>query len=627
MGSLFAKTMAKPAAGLGAAKPTSAGIAVRQLTINTTDGGVPIVRGISFTVAPGSILGLVGESGSGKTTAGLALLGYARSGLKIAGGSVSIGGVSMLDLPERELVAMRGREITYVPQDPATALHPGLRLRTQMAECLRQPSGAREQALHGMLQDVGLPDPARILASYPHELSGGQQQRIAIAMAFAAKPQAIVMDEPTTALDVTTQTRVLQLVRALAQQHRTAVVYVSHDLAVIASLADQVAVMYSGEIVESGTAAQVIGRRLHPYTHALLRAVPDPDRALWLEGLPGQAPDPAQRPPGCVFAPRCGLAEPACTTQSPDPVLAEPDHMVRCFRAGSLHIAAPRLLPAVPRPAQPVSPLLRLTAVQAWHGRKVLHDIALDIAPGRATAIVGESGSGKTTLVRCIAGLHSAWTGEIALAGQPLATKAKARPLEQLRRIQYVFQNPYASLNPRQTIGQSLLVAARHLRRGERISRNETLAVLASVGLPAAVIDALPGQLSGGQRQRAAIARGLICQPELLICDEVTSALDVSIQATVIELLTRLQAERGLTILFVAHNIGLVRSLAQDIVVMQAGQLVESGETQTVLSAPIAAETIRLMRSAPRFGAAAQDEFHDGAALDASGMEAKPLRG
>ncbi|MCB8877549.1 ABC transporter ATP-binding protein [Acidisoma silvae] len=583
-----------------------AGIVVEDLQVVTAQGAAPIVRGISFAVTPGSILGLVGESGSGKTTAGLALLAHARPGLKIAAGRVSIGGVSMLNLSARELRTMRGREITYVPQDPATALHPGLRLRTQLAECLRNPADATDERLHRLLEDVGLPDPARILSAFPHELSGGQQQRIAIAMAFAPQPQAILMDEPTTALDVTTQTRVLHLVRAMAQQHRTAIVYVSHDLAVVAALADQVAVMYAGEIVEAGTAAQVLERRLHPYTGALLRAVPDPDQALVLKGLSGHAPDPAHRPPGCAFAARCDLAEDACRLAPPADLVAEPGHVVRCRRMGQTAISRPQAM-AQPILSQPqAAPLLTLSGLGAWHGRQVLHDIAIDIAGGRCTAVVGESGSGKTTLARCIAGLHAHWTGDIRLNGAPLRPSAGQRSREQLRRIQYVFQNPYASLNPRQTIGQSLLVAGRHLRGSKAISRSEILAALASVGLPHRAADAFPGQLSGGQRQRAAIARGLICQPDLLVCDEITSALDVSIQATIVELLLRLQQQRGLSMLFVAHNIGLVRSIAQDIIVLQAGRIVESGPTQVVLSAPKAKETARLMQDAPRFAAGLQ---------------------
>ena len=583
---------------------STAGISVQDLVVVTAQGAAPIVRGVSFSVTPGCILGLVGESGSGKTTAGLALLAYARPGLKIAGGRINIGGVSMLDLPARELTTMRGREITYVPQDPATALHPGLRLRTQLAECLRDPADATTERLHALLRDVGLPNPDRILSAFPHELSGGQQQRIAIAMAFAPNPQAILMDEPTTALDVTTQTRVLQLVRAMARQHRTAVVYVSHDLAVVASLADQVAVLYSGEIVESGSAEQVLGRRLHPYTAALLRAVPDPDHALMLQGLTGHAPDPARRPPGCAFTSRCDLAEEACRLSPPAVVVKEDSHLVRCRRAGETALAAPKLLTRRPAANPQTTPLLTVRHLRAWHGQPVLHDISIDIAPGRCTAIVGESGSGKTTLARCIAGLHSRWDGQINLAGQALAHAAGQRSREHLRRIQYVFQNPYASLNPRQTIGQSLMVAARHLRGPKAVSGTDILAALASVGLPARAAEAYPGQLSGGQRQRAAIARGLICQPDLLVCDEITSALDVSIQATIVELLTHLQQERGLSMIFVAHNIGLVRSLAQNILVLQSGRIVESGPTETVLSAPSSEETARLMRDAPRFNAA-----------------------
>jgi peptide/nickel transport system ATP-binding protein len=581
----------------------NAGIEMKNLRVVLTRNDAPIVRNVSLNVEPGSILGLVGESGSGKTTVGLSLLGYARSGLRIAGGAIRIGGVSMLDIRSSELTSMRGREVAYVPQDPAVALHPGLRLRTQLAECLRDPPRLLDMALYTLLEEVGLQDPARILASYPHELSGGQQQRIAIAMAFAPRPQAIVMDEPTTALDVTTQTLVLAMIKTLAARHRTAILYVSHDLSVVDSLAHHVAVMYSGEIVESGGCEQVLRKPLHPYTQALIRAVPDPDRPLLLRGLSGHAPEVSDRPTGCTFAYRCGLAETACTRAPPDEIEAEAGHVVRCIR---LDASRPQSARAAAMPVEAVArsqpPLVSIRELDAWHGKQVLHGIGLDIASGRCTALVGESGSGKTTLARCIAGLHPNWSGSVLFDGKPLPKTAYKRPLEMLRRVQYVFQNPYASLNPRQTIGHSLTIAARHLRpESAEALRSEILDVLAAVGLPPHFADLHPGQLSGGQRQRAAIARGLICRPDLLICDEVTSALDVSIQATIVELLTGLRESRKLSILFVAHNIGLVRSIAQDVAVMQSGAIVESGTVETVLSAPKAPETKRLMRDAPRF--------------------------
>jgi peptide/nickel transport system ATP-binding protein len=570
-----------------------------------------VVDEISFSLAAGEILGLVGESGSGKTTVGLALLGHCRRGLSIAGGSVRIAGGSgrtdsrdMLRLDEAGLRAVQGRLVCYVPQDPASALNPALSIRTQLAECLAPEAGDRNARLAALLQEVKLPAAPGFLDAYPHQLSGGQQQRIAIAMAFAARPRLIVMDEPTTGLDVTTQAHVLATVRQLCTRHGVAAVYVSHDLAVVAALAGRVAVMYAGRIVEMGPTARVLSRPDHPYTRALIRAVPDLEGRLVLQGIPGQAPDPGRRPPGCFFAPRCPLVAPACEQAAPPLVLVGPDHALRCIRPGAGERGgAGAAAPAAIADAAAAEPLLRVANLTAFHGAlEILHGLTFDLPARSCLALVGESGSGKTTLARAIAGLHRQLAGSMRFQGESLAAGARHRPAEARRRIQYIFQNPYASLNPRRRIGPSIAVA---LDEFESLGRGEVerrvRAALDQVALPASVAERYPQQLSGGQRQRAAIARALVAEPQLLVCDEVTSSLDVSVQAVIVELLAELQRERGLAMLFVTHNLALVRSIAGRVAVMQAGRIVELGATEQVLDRPRAEETVRLLQDTPRF--------------------------
>jgi peptide/nickel transport system ATP-binding protein len=573
---------------------------VRDLRVVVAGSAAVVVDEISFDLQPGEILGLVGESGSGKTTVGLALLGHCRRGLSIAGGSVLLAGEDLLRFDEQRLRRIRGRLVCYVPQDPATALNPALRIRTQLAECLEDASEAR---LVELLAEVKLPARAEFLEAYPHQLSGGQQQRVAVAMAFANRPRLIVMDEPTTGLDVTTQAHVLETVRQLCTRHGGATVYVSHDLAVVVSLASRVAVMYAGRIVEMGPTARVLGEPDHPYTRALIRAVPELEAGQRLHGIAGQAPEPGRRPKGCSFAPRCPLALAACGATAPAPVTIAPDHTVRCIRAAERE-PAPSLAaePADETKTAP-APLLEIADLAAFHGPKqILHGVSLALARRRCLALVGESGSGKTTLARCIAGLHRQLDGAMRFEGTALATGARSRPPALRRRIQYVFQNPYASLNPRRSIGQSIAVALGEFERlSARELRARVAAALASVALPASAAERFPHQLSGGQRQRAAIARALILEPELLICDEVTSALDVSVQAVIVELLARLQRERGLAMLFVTHNLPLVLSVAQEVAVMQDGRIVERGAVEQVLHRPEAAETRRLLEDAPRF--------------------------
>ena len=582
------------------------------LHVRLADGGPRVVDDVSFTVGPGQLLGLVGESGSGKTTVALALLGHARRGLEFERGQVLTGGIDMLEASEKELRRLRGAEVAYVPQDPASALNPGLKIRTQLLEGMRahpdavaaKGLGDPEARLTEVLDDAGLSEVPHLLDAYPHELSGGQQQRVALAMAFALRPRLIVLDEPTTGLDVTTQQRVLATVQRLCRSYGVAAVYVSHDLAVVGSLVDSLLVLYAGRVMETGRTGAVFGSPVHPYTRRLLRAIPSPERAGVLEGIAGQPPDPGHRGPGCVFASRCQLAVAACTA-GPVPVVSLPGgHLVRCLRTDvTTASGAPAHDMPMAMPAGRGVGLLEVSGLSARYGpTEVLSEVSLDVAGDECVAVVGESGSGKTTLARCVVGMHGTWSGEVRLTGERLARTAGGRSQSALQAVQYIFQNPYTALNPRATIGaiveQPLLQCHPGMGRAEREER--IAAVLRDVALGTRFWSSYPDQLSGGERQRVAIARALVVSPQLLVCDEITSALDVSVQATIVELLRRLQAEHHLSLLFITHNLALVRSIAQSVIVLSRGRVVERGPVEQVFERPEDPYTVRLMEDVPK---------------------------
>ena len=481
--------------------------------------------------------------------------------------------------------------------------------RPQPRHARRRPGrrgapGARPAGGSGVVaplfDHVSLPTDRRFLRRFPHQLSGGQQQRVVIAMALACRPRLVVLDEPTTALDVITQARILELIGRLRDEGESAFVYVTHDIAAVAGIASSIAVLYAGRVVESGPRDAILFGARHPYTRALVRSVPriEPGRAL--TGIPGVAPSARTRPPGCAFAPRCELAQPRCTEVVPPVESPEPGHTVRCLRfedtAGPVEPAAQR-----PEAVRQPQPALRVEGVSAAYGAMpVLDVVSFDLRGGECLAVVGESGSGKTTLARCIAGLHQPRAGSISAVGEELAGLARQRTREQRRAVQIVFQNPDESLNPRVRVRDSVARPARQLLGLDREAAYRVAdELLARVRLDPSLGGRYPAQLSGGERQRVSIARALITSPSVLVCDEVTSALDVSVQAVIVELIGELSRTLDLAVLFISHDLAVVSAIADRVLVLERGRICELGETRRVVESPSDPYTRALIAAAP----------------------------
>jgi peptide/nickel transport system ATP-binding protein len=585
------------------------------------NSGRPVVEDVSIRLAPGEALGLVGESGSGKTTTALAMLGYSRPGMRIAGGTVSISG-ERIDLDrERAARAVRGKLVSHVPQDPATSLNPSLRVGAFIDDVLgaHHPGRVSGNSALEALSRVHLPATREFGRRFPHQLSGGQQQRVLIASALVCEPPLVVFDEPTTGLDVVTQAKVLDEIRRLHREQGLAMVYVSHDLAVVSQIADRVAVMYAGRVVEEGPAAAVLSRPRHPYTRGLLGSIPDHVARRVLHGIGGVAVGIEDRPAGCAFAPRCQQRVPRCEAEMPslEPHGDADGRVVRCFEAERTPLLQRE--ESVDRRAAGTEPLLVVENLSAEHRSRrntvvAAQNISFAVERAGCVALVGESGSGKTTIARTIAGLHPPSGGTIRLGGHALAADARHRPRDLRRRCQIIFQNPYESLNPRQRVSEQISRPARILRGlAKSEATTETLRLLGRVRLPERLAEKFPTELSGGERQRVAIARALAANPEVLICDEITSALDVSVQAAVIDLLAELRDALGLALVFITHNLGVVNTIADRVLILDHGIICEEGDVESVFRSPQHPRTQELLSSAPslaEFDVARQSPLH-----------------
>ena len=585
------------------------------------------VQDFSLSIKAGETVGLVGESGSGKSTIALAVMGYLGENGRITEGDILFNGRNLRQLSDKEMGTIWGQQINLVPQDPQSALNPSLKIQEQLAELLRQHNKlnnaqANSRAIE-LLDMVRVPDPARVADSYPHQLSGGMQQRVMIAMALATEPPLLILDEPTTNLDVTTQAAVLDLFRDLIKERETAVLYVTHNLGVVATMCDRVAVLYAGEFVEGAMVSELFRKPLHPYTQGLLDSVPQLGHNKvhsQLPAIPGQIPSLNERPPACVFAPRCSLALEICHTERPSLETTPDGRQIRCHRwreIDALEISARQTGTAVSAPTNNATEtLLQLKNVEVYFDVnrsmldaikrtpkpkiKAVDGISLTLKRGETLGLVGESGSGKTTLSRAIIGLTPRTSGEMILLNAHLPEKVSKRPTETLKHVQYVFQNPEEALNPYLTVGETLrrpFMTLLNLSKED--ADQQAQALLQDVRLPADYVNRLPSQLSGGEKQRIAIARAYATNPDLLIADEAVSALDVSVQASVLNLLNDLQIEHNNAMLFISHDLAVVSYLADKIAVVYVGKLMELADAQDLFQPPYHPYTEALLSAIP----------------------------
>jgi peptide/nickel transport system ATP-binding protein len=597
-----------------------------SITAPGRDSRRTLVRDVSLTVRPNETIGIVGESGSGKSLTARAIVGLLPPGLEAAG-ELHVLGVDPLTAPSRRMRALRGTGVSMLLQDPFTMLSPVRRCSRHIEETLALAADRRltRQQRHRLsaerLAEVGLtPSDGE---KYPFEVSGGMAQRIGLAAALAGDPQLLIADEPSTALDMTTQQAVLELLRRLQQQREMGLILITHDLRVAFSVCDKVYVLYAGSLLEVGSATEISRAPRHPYTHGLLRAEPDVDhRRRALVPLQGSVPAPDDVADRCAFAPRCGFVTDACLAGRPPLRVLADGRVTACVRSEELAAelaieldAAQPDQPAVPAaPAEADGALLSVQDLRKTFGEgqdavQVLDGVDLQVTPGESVGLVGESGSGKTTLARCVLGLESASGGSIVFDGVDITDQRALRIEERTRvrrGIQIVFQNPYASLNPARRIG-SILAEAAEMAGDGHPDRSTVPALLERVGLPASYMPRRPAGLSGGERQRVAIARALAVRPRLIVCDESVSALDVSVQAQILTLFAELQRELGLALLFITHDLGVVRQVTDRIYVLADGHLVEHGATAEVLDHPSHPYTQRLLASVPRTVAEPRD--------------------
>jgi len=606
-----------------------------QVELEAEAGIVRAIDGLALAIRRGETFALVGESGCGKSMTALALMRLLPDSGAVTAGDITLDGDHLLDLPEAAMRTVRGGRIGMIFQEPGTSLNPVLTVGQQMRETIEthtplRGAAARAKAID-WLRRVGIPEPERRIDDYPFRMSGGQKQRVMIAMTLAAEPDYLIADEPTTALDVTIQKQILDLLRDLQREQGMGLLLITHDLAVVAGMAQHVALMYAGQIIEVAPAAQFFAKPRHPYAQALLRALPDAGRrGEPLAAIPGTVPPLTQAFGSCRFAPRCGYAQPACLAQPPA-LTGEAGNQVRCVL---LEPGGPGLVTATP--ADPTAaaapapvprddagmPLLQVSGLSvSFQLRKgflqkqpprfdAVKGVSFQVAAGQTLALVGESGCGKTTTGKAIVQLlrgQALIEGQALLDGRNLFDLDGAALREARKAVQIIFQDPFASLDPRMRVAEILDegLAALQPDLPPDVRRQRITAIAEQVGLRREALQRWPHEFSGGQRQRIAIARALAVSPRLIVCDEPTSALDVSVQAQILNLLRELQRDLGVSYLFITHNIGVVEYVADQVAVMRAGRIVEQGPTADVLQRPVDEYTLTLLAAVPRLSPAA----------------------
>lgn len=599
-------------------------------------GRTRILHDVNFALERGKVLGIVGESGSGKSTAALAVLGLLDNGGSIDTGNVVIDGENLYAKSAEERRQLRGGKVSIVFQDPFTTLNPAIRVGRQIAEPLVMHRGmteteARAETLR-LLTEVGIPDPERMAASYPHQLSGGMKQRALIASALACDPDVLILDEPTTALDVTIEAQILDLLDSLRIKRSLSMLFISHNLGVVSRICDDICVLYAGRVVEYGRSVSILTEPRHPYTKGLLASLPKLSRERHrLQPIPGRLPDVRATQTGCVFAPRCHFAEPRCQVTPPSIEPIGEDVAAACWRATELERtpwriesgeAIPRRIDAgadgrksivvardVERTFQAGGAMDGVSlSFDGWmprisFGRQVVRavdKVSLTIHEGEIVGLVGESGSGKTTLGRCLIDLISPTSGEVEIDGAQLLNASRSEKRDLLKRAQIIFQNPDSSLNPRKSIGETLERPLALVGLGREERRKRVGELLDLVRLDASYAERYPHQMSGGEKQRIGIARALSTNPRFIVCDEAVSALDVSVQASILNLLLDLRERFKLAYLFITHDLSVVSYIADRICVMRQGTIVEVGSTEAIIDRPQHPYTKALLAAVPK---------------------------
>jgi peptide/nickel transport system ATP-binding protein len=601
------------------------------ISYETRYGDVEAVRDVSFDVQRATTFGVVGESGCGKSTVAFGIVDFLGTNGKIVGGSITFQGRELVGRSQKELRTLRGDQISMVYQDPMQALNPSVTIGDQLAEVLTVHRGISKseawQKSIDMLERVYMPDAANVMKRYPHQISGGQQQRVVIAMALLNNPALLIMDEPTTALDVTVEAVVLDLIEDLKRDFDTAIVYITHDLGVVARVCNYVGVMYAGEMVEVGSVEAIYENPQHPYTQGLMRCVPKlgvTKESSILYPIRGRVPAPKDRPKGaCIFAPRCDYAADRCYNERPLLREIEAGHSARCFYSKQIDAAAwqppEELVPELAVEAEEIGqePIIKVEGLKTYYEQesksllslvgageklyvKAVDEVSLEVPPGKTLGIVGESGCGKSTLAKTIVGLESPMDGKAEFLGFDVTSPLSKRDAKLIQELQMVFQNPDSTMNPSYSVGKQI---GRPLRRFKTVPsdqvRQEVIRLLNAVRLDGSYYDRLPRQLSGGEKQRVGIARAFASRPDLVLCDEPVSALDVSVQAAVLNLLLEIQRQHGMTMMFIAHDLSVVRFFSDYVAVMYLGHIVEFGAAEAIYAPPYHPYTEALLSAVP----------------------------